>query len=150
MLRLNELSHKNELGLIWKLLKRSFRCNQARFCGSIRLGVALNWIDMVNYNNCGTDVKQPFFLGGTHYNPLNAFAQNAVRNYLSQATASLERAPRIDTGKISESIHLLFWAKSICRTYGISRLTWHDPKVRDVLSVTFGHSRLSQDSFSSN
>ena len=58
MLRLNELSHKNELGPIWKILKRAFRWNQARFCGSIRLGAALDWIYMVSNDNCGTDVNQ--------------------------------------------------------------------------------------------
>ena len=57
MLRLNELSHKNELGPILKILKRAFRWNQARFCGSIRLGAALDWIYMVSNDNCGTDVK---------------------------------------------------------------------------------------------
>ena len=58
MLHQNELSHKNELGPIWKLLKRSFRWNQARFCGFIRLGAAINWIYMVSNDNCGTDVMR--------------------------------------------------------------------------------------------
>ena len=47
MLRLNELSYKNWLSLIWKPLKRSFRWDYARFCSSIRLGAALNGINMV-------------------------------------------------------------------------------------------------------
>ena len=46
-MRLNELSYKNELCLIWKIFSKAFRWNQARFCSSIRLGAALNWINMV-------------------------------------------------------------------------------------------------------
>ena len=56
-LRLNELSYKNELSLVWKLLKRSFKWDQARFCSSIRLGAALNWIIMVRDDKCYTDVS---------------------------------------------------------------------------------------------
>ena len=55
---MNELSYKNELGLIQKLLKISFRWDQARFCGSICLGAALNWINMVRDDKYYTDVSR--------------------------------------------------------------------------------------------
>ena len=56
------MSYKNELSLIWKIFLKAFKWDKVRFCSSIYLQAALNWLNMVRDDDFLTGVKRLFFI----------------------------------------------------------------------------------------